>query len=92
MDITFHANIVPWLMDPGYLLYLVEMGMVAVILLSLSGLAYAGLYYLLRYPGSRPVGSDQRSVSSETPVSSGDRLKYILASDEMMMGEFNHEA
>lgn len=92
MDITSHVNIAPWLIDPGHLLYLVELGIVAVIMLTLSGLAYAGLYHLLSNPGSRPAGAKQRSGSCETAVSAGDRRMHILASDERIMGGVKHEA
>jgi hypothetical protein len=47
LDTISHANVIPWLIDPSYLLQLVELAMLAVTSVTLAGLVYAGLHSLL---------------------------------------------
>lgn len=55
MDIITHGNVVPWQIDPVYLLQLAERLMFSVVLLAIAGLAYAGLYHLLSNRSSTNV-------------------------------------
>ncbi len=64
MDTISHANVIPWLIDPGYLLQVVELAMFAVASVALAGLVYAGLYRLL---SNRPGLLSAFSGGSLTP-------------------------
>jgi hypothetical protein len=53
VDIIPYGNNLPRLIDPTYLLQLVEFAMFALALLTNVGLVYAALYYLLRNHANR---------------------------------------
>lgn len=73
MDTISSGNVVPWLIDPTYLVQLVELSMLVVVLLTIAGLAYAGLYHLLSNRTNHGSAPSERARSSRciTDVQTG---------------------
>jgi hypothetical protein len=59
MDIITHGIVMPWLIDPTYLLQLAERFMLLFTLLVIAGLTYVGLYHLL---SNRPIKDVQQRL------------------------------
>jgi hypothetical protein len=57
MDIVSHANTLPWQVDTTFFMQLINQAISAVISLTITGLAYAGLHRLLsnRSLGAKPL-------------------------------------
>jgi hypothetical protein len=47
MDILSYSNVIPWFIDPAYLMKMVEISFSVVALLIIAGLGYSGLFHLL---------------------------------------------
>ncbi|MES9943000.1 MAG: hypothetical protein ABW104_07740 [Candidatus Thiodiazotropha sp. 6PLUC2] len=74
------GNVMPWFIDPSYLLEWLEWAMITVLILMVTGVIYAGLHFLLsNQTYFRFVKSKQEG--SELAAGHEDRLALSLPSN-----------
>ena len=92
MDILSYSNVMPWFIDPAYLMKMIEISVSVVALLVIAGLVYAGLFNLLSNavkftPDRGKVGIRAKKVHQAVQISVWDTGIGIAPEDQQRIFE-----
>ncbi|MES9832573.1 MAG: hypothetical protein ABW139_10045 [Candidatus Thiodiazotropha sp. DIVDIV] len=81
MNNIMFGNVMPWFIDPTYLMEWLELAMIAVLVLTITGIIYAGLHFFLSNQTYFRFVKSKQERSSDLVTGHEQRLALSLPSN-----------